>query len=450
MKISNEGLNLKIKEKLQDYNEEKLEDTSPSDYSSKSSPVPAYMLKFLKELSKSLIAAGSSVTDTADIIEKIAATYNVPAEVSVVPTMLLLKLGDENSSNITITTQSPGILPLNQVSEIYKLIGEVEKHEISFKNALIRIKEIISSKHHFGKWGVLLGYFLLSLGLGLLIQPSYQQLVVSSIFGIIVGFLILISQNRPRLALIMPVIASFIASSLLFLIIKQGLITGNISLLIPSLIYFIPGVTLTTGIYELARGELISGSSRVIYGAMILLLLIFGVILGIQVNGFPQQEFLLAQSTSVLEYTAPYLGALIFGVGMYLFLSVYRKDFFWILIVLYIALIGQQAGNILAGGLFGGFLGALLMTLSAKIIESKDHTPHFVTLYPAFWFLAPGSIGFIGLADLIGQNYLTSVAEISLFVMTIIAIALGLLVGAIITEPLQKESNNSKSKQENS
>ncbi|MCK9150807.1 threonine/serine ThrE exporter family protein [Methanobacterium alcaliphilum] len=400
--------------------------------------IPPKMLKFLKELSKSLIAAGSSVTDTEDILENIANAHGVPVEVSVFPTMLLLKLGDEDSSTITIAVQSPGILPLNQVSEIYRLIHQVENHEVSFEEALLKLQQIRASKHHFGKVGIIFGYFLLSLGLGLLIQPSYQQLMVCSIFSIIVGLLILVSQNNPRLSMVMPVIAAFIVSSLLFFMIKQGIITGNFSLLIPSLIYFLPGVTLTTGIYELARGELVSGSSRVIYGTIILFLLIFGLIMGVQINGFPQQEFLLAQSTSALEYTAPYLGVLIFGIGMYLFLSVYKKDFLWILLVLYVALIGQQLGNMLAGGLLGGFLGALFMTISAKTIESHDHTPHFVTLYPAFWFLAPGSIGFIGLADFIGQNYLTSVAEISLFVMTIIAIALGLLVGAIMTEPLQK------------
>lgn len=417
---------------------EKNPDISDKTKSKYSSQIPPKMLKFLKELSKSLIASGSSVTDTADILENIAKSYNMPVEVSVFPTILILKLGDEDSSSITIAVQSPGILPLNQVSEIYRLIQRVENREVSFEDALIKLQQIRSSHHHYGKLGILLGYFLLSLGLGLLIQPSYQQLIVCSIFSIIVGFLILISQNKPRISLVMPVLAAFIASSLLFFLIKQGIITGNIGLLIPSLIYFLPGVTLTTGLYELASGELVSGSSRIIYGTMILFLLIFGVIMGIQINGFPQQDFLLAQSTSALEYTAPYLGVLIFGIGMYLFLSVYKKDFLWILLVLYIALAGQQIGNILAGGLLGGFLGALLMTISAKIIESHNHTPHFVTLYPAFWFLAPGSIGFIGLAELIGQNYLASVAEISLFVMTIIAIALGLLVGAIMTEPLKK------------
>lgn len=161
--------------------------------------------------------------------------------------------------------------------------------------------------------------------------------------------------------------------------------------------------------------------------------------MGMQLNGFPQQEFTAIKITSSFIYS-PYLGAVLFATGIYLFLSVRRSDFPWILLVLYTALLGQQIGNLIAGGLLGAFLGALSMTVTARGIEIAGKTSHFVTLYPAFWFLAPGSIGFIGLANLIGKNYLTSIAEIGLFAMTVVAIALGLLVGALLTEPLHEKN----------
>ncbi len=282
-----------------------------------------------------------------------------------------------------------------------------------------------------------LGYLLLSVGIAFLIQPDLNLVVYSSLLSVISGALIVLGYGNRRLSLIMPVLASFTVSGVAFFLIRAGAVTGNLTLIVPPLIYFIPGVTLTTGIYELASGELVSGSSRVIYGCMLLLLLVFGVLMGMQINGFPQEEF-AAIKISTLSYS-PYIGAVLFAAGIYLFLSVYRSDFPWILLVLYTALVGQQLGNTMGGGLLGAFLGALSMTLVARAIEMAGKTPHFVTLYPAFWFLAPGSIGFIGLANLLGKNYLTSIAEITLFSMTVIAIALGLLVGALLTEPFHEK-----------
>ncbi|MCG2828734.1 threonine/serine exporter ThrE family protein [Methanothermobacter sp. K4] len=391
------------------------------------------LVEFLEELSRALIASGNSVSETERILRGVAESQDVKVEVSVLPTMLIIKAGGE-TSRMSLAAQSPGVMPLHQVTKIYRLIDDVRSGGTEISGALAELREIVGGRHRFGRCGMFLGYLILSVGIAFLIQPDLNLVVYSSLLSLISGALIVLGYGNRRLSLIMPVLASFTISGVAFFLIRAGAVTGNLTLIVPPLIYFIPGVTLTTGIYELASGELVSGSSRVIYGCMLLLLLVFGVLMGMQINGFPQEEF-AAIKISTLSYS-PYIGAVLFAAGIYLFLSVYRSDFPWILLVLYTALVGQQVGNTIGGGLLGAFLGALSMTMMARAIEMAGKTPHFVTLYPAFWFLAPGSIGFIGLANLLGKNYLTSIAEITLFAMTVIAIALGLLVGALLTEPL--------------
>ncbi|MGB9837773.1 threonine/serine ThrE exporter family protein [Methanothermobacter sp.] len=394
------------------------------------------LVEFLEELSRALIASGNSVSETERILRGVAESQNVEVEVSVLPTMLIIKAAGE-TSRMSLAAQSPGVMPLHQVTKIYRLIDDVRSGRTEISGALDELREIVGGPHRFGRYGMFLGYLLLSVGIAFLIQPDLNLVVYSSFLSLISGALIVLGYGNRRLSLIMPVLASFTVSGVAFFLIRAGAVTGNLTLIVPPLIYFIPGVTLTTGIYELASGELVSGSSRVIYGCMVLLLLLFGVLMGMQLNRFPQEEF-AAIKISAISYS-PYLGAFLFAVGIYLFLSVYRSDFPWILLVLYTALVGQQLGNTMGGGLLGAFLGALSMTLVARAIEMAGKTPHFVTLYPAFWFLAPGSIGFIGLANLLGKNYLTSIAEITLFSMTVIAIALGLLVGALLTEPFHEK-----------
>ncbi|WP_370005791.1 threonine/serine exporter ThrE family protein [Methanothermobacter sp. KEPCO 2] len=394
------------------------------------------LVEFLEELSRALIASGNSVSETERILRGVAESQNVEVEVSVLPTMLIIKAGGE-TSRMSLAAQSPGVMPLHQVTKIYRLIDDVRSGGTEISDAIDELREIVGGPHRFGRYGMFLGYLLLSVGIAFLIQPDLNLVVYSSLLSVISGALIVLGYGNRRLSLIMPVLASFTVSGVAFFLIRAGAVTGNLTLIVPPLIYFIPGVTLTTGIYELASGELVSGSSRVIYGCMLLLLLVFGVLMGMQINGFPQEEF-AAIKISTLSYS-PYIGAVLFAAGIYLFLSVYRSDFPWILLVLYTALVGQQLGNTMGGGLLGAFLGALSMTLVARAIEMAGKTPHFVTLYPAFWFLAPGSIGFIGLANLLGKNYLTSIAEITLFSMTVIAIALGLLVGALLTEPFHEK-----------
>ncbi len=397
------------------------------------------LMEFLTELGKALTASGISVVDITSILEKIADAYDIKAEILVFPTMILIKIGEHESAPLNAANQKPGLLPLNQVSEIYELIYRAEAAEITLDEAKKCLRKILSEKHQFGPIGILIGYILFSMGIGMLLQPTVEQLIVSGVLGAIVGILLILSRNRLRFLLILPVIAAFIVSSLFLWGVKGGLITGSVTMLLPALAYFLPGATLTTGMFELAYGEIISGASRVIYGTAILFLILFGVLVGIQITGIPPQSLLIANSVNGLGWWAPYLGVLIFAVGMYLFMSIRNKDMPWVILILYIAFFGQQIGNHFVGGFFGAFSGSLLMAISGTIIERRDHkTPSFVSVLPAFWILVPGSLGFISLATFVTQNYFAAITDATLVAMTIVAISLGLLLGAVITEPLKE------------
>ncbi len=396
------------------------------------------MFEFLIELGKALISAGISVTAVQSILEDITEAYNVKAEIIVFPTVLLIKLGNEESAPLTAANQLPGSLPLHQVSKLYELIYQAEKAEISPVEGQKRVEEILSQKHRFGPIGIFIGYILFAVGLGMILQPTPQQLLASGGSGAIVGLLIILGKNRPRFALILPVIAALIVSVFIFWEIKEGLIAGSIAVLIPALAYFLPGATFTTGMFELASGNIISGSSRVIYGIAILFLLLFGVLIGMQIIGLPQEEVITAPAFNIFQGWIPFIGILIFAIGMYFFMSIRNRDLPWILLVLYIAFFGQQFGNYFIGGFSGAFLGSLLMTISGTLVgRSPIRTPSFVSILPAFWVLVPGSVGFISIASLVGQNYFSAVNNLTAVVMTVVAISLGLLVGAAIIEPLK-------------
>ena len=396
------------------------------------------VLEFLTELGKALTSSGISIVDITSILERIATAYGIHAEILIFPTMLVIKLHEE-SEQISISNQKPGYTPLNQVSELYELIYRAEAAEISPKEGKKCIKYILKEKHYFGPAGIILGYILFSVGIGLLLQPSPEQLITAGIFGTITGFLIFLGSKKPRFSLLLPVIAAFVVSSLYFWGFEKGLITGSFMMLIPALAYFLPGATLTTGMFELASGEIISGSSRIIYGTAILFLLLFGVLMGMQIIGLSFDELVATKSVSIIGWWVPYLGILIFSLGMYFFMSIRNKDMPFVLLILFIAFISQQIGNYFVGGLFGAFLGSLFMSISGTILENLDHkTPSFISVMPAFWVLVPGSLGFISLASFIGKNYPVAINDTLLVILTIVAISLGLMVGAVITEPLKE------------
>jgi uncharacterized membrane protein YjjB (DUF3815 family) len=65
---------------------------------------------------------------------------------------------------------------------------------------------------------------------------------------------------------------------------------------------------------------------------------------------------------NLLGWWAPWLGVAVVAVGTYLYWSPPERAFWWLLVVLYVAWIGQFLGGEAFGGYVGGFLGALVLT----------------------------------------------------------------------------------------
>src|SRR4030042_3119426 len=197
------------------------------------------------------------------------------------------------------------------------------------------------------------------------------------------------SPWRPRCDLLLPVFAAILVSALIFNLTRLGFIYGPANLLIPPLITFLPGALLTTGMIELASMHIISGSSRLIYGAAVLLLLFIGIAIGLNLSGL-SSHLVYAYEAVVFPWWAPILGTFLFGIGTLIRLSGSNRDLFWLLLVLYIAMLGQAIGEQYVNSYVGAFLGALFMALSSEIIaRSPRRTPALVSHMLAFWFLVP-------------------------------------------------------------
>lgn len=402
---------------------------------------PPKLLEFLTELARAMTSAGIAVMTIEAILKNICQAYGVKTqEVIDFPTFVLIKITDGNSKALAVTGQKPGLLPLDQVSRLYELIYLAEDAEITPEQGINRINEIINVKPQHRYIRHILGYALYSTGLGMLLLPTTNELLFCGGLGAIVGLIVGYAEDKPRITLILPVITAFMVSMVFFFGVKQGVVNASLTILVPALSYFIPGAVLATGMYELAANNVISGASRLVQGVVILLLLLFGVIIGLQVVGLSLGGYMVAYQAIPLGWWAPYVGILVFTMGMYLLMSIRNRDMLGVLIVLFTTFGGLQIGNYLLGGLFGAFLGSAIMTIMGTYLErSKLKTPYYVSIIPAFWILVPGSLGFISLATLAGQTYSTSIANLIMVVLTFVAISMGLLIGAVIADPLKIE-----------
>ncbi len=155
---------------------------------------------------------------------------------------------------------------------------------------------------------------------------------------------------------------------------------------------------------ELASTHIVSGSSRLIYGCAVLMLLFIGVSVGFYISGIASFQVYTYEAV-VSPWWAPFLGTTLFGIGTFTRLSGANRDLFWMLLVLYIAILSQTIGERYLNSYFGAFLGATTMTMSSEIIaRSPQRTSAVVAQTLAFWFLVPGSLGLLSVTSILSED----------------------------------------------
>jgi uncharacterized membrane protein YjjP (DUF1212 family) len=280
-----------------------------------------------------------------------------------------------------------------------------------------------------------LAYGLSCVGLTLLYRPDPLALLVTGTLGILVGLMMAWVRKRPRFDLLLPVIVAIVVSTVVFTLTRIGVIFGPANLLITPLVIFLPGSLLTVGMIELASKHILAGSARLIYGGAVLVLLFSGISLGLAISGLPN-VLVSAYEAVYFPWWAPLLGTLLFGVGTFVRLSGANRDLFWMLVVLYIAMVGQSVGEIFFNSYIGAFLGATLMALSSELIgRSPQRTPAIASQTLAFWFLVPGARGLLSVTSILNETVQSAAVGLAEMLALIVAITIGVLLGTLITAP---------------
>ena len=230
---------------------------------------------------------------------------------------------------------------------------------------------------------------------------------------------------------LLPTVAAFAVAVLALNMVKFGIAASPLIVLISSLVTFLPGGILAVATMDLAYADIVSGASRFVLGLVQLLFLVLGMIIAASLAGLPPERLLVETSDERLVSWALWLGVLCFGVGNMLHYSAEPRALPWMLLVLAIAMAAQLAGNAAFGGYVSGFIGALFVTLVSYLIQYRLGGPAaMVTFLPGLWLLVPGSLGLLGLAEFATDNHLAGLENFSATLFSIVAIALGSLMGS--------------------
>ncbi len=393
----------------------------------------AILLEFMFRIGQAYLACGEQTAKVELLLRRISTAYGTrKARVVAFPTAVFISLHDTDGERVTLAECETRSLRLDQMADVYSLGESAQSGKLDLKEGLDRLAAIRRQKPRFGILGFIAGHIILTVGLALVLMPTASNLAAAFVLGLIVALLKLTNIGGSVMAVPLPVIAATTVSAIVFLAIRYGLEVDAVHALVPPLVTFLPGVMLTLGMVELAYGDMVSGSSRLIAGFVQLVLLAFGLGIGATLIGYSPQDLLRSATHHANLPFAAWVGVLVFGLGVYLHFSAPRNSLHWLILVLLLAFGAQRLATVFIGSEISGFFGTLVATPLAYLIQLRfKGPPAAVTFLPSFWLLVPGALGLLSVTRMMSDRG-AGLDGLVTVVFVIASIALGNLVGASV------------------
>lgn len=396
-------------------------------------------LAALESLGEAMIDAGYSVSTVSQVLADTAAAQGAPStEIVVFPTALFVSTRGQGEIRTGAVSSGDLRLSLGQIDALSDVVAGATSGRLSPGGTKLAVDRVRALQSPYPVWLRVCAYTGMTAALSILLGASWVGVLLACVLGIAVGGTQLAAEHVERKFQALVTVATAFGVTLVVLIVSAiGLDAGVLPSLVAPLVTFLPGALLTTGIIELATGQMMAGAGRLAAGAMQLLLLSGGVVAAAALVGIPTLD--LTSARNPLGPLGPWVAVALFGVSTIVFLGGRWQSIGWILLVLYVAYGAQVIGDVFFGSVLSAFVGAAAMTPVAILASRHPSGPAaFVSFLPAFYLLVPGALGLVGVASLLGGDA-TGLGTLLTTASTMMAISLGVLTGSALSTRLRRE-----------
>lgn len=390
---------------------------------------------FLLRLAELLHHYGTPAFRLERVLIKVAASLGVEGEFLSTPTSVMVSIGQGPAKEMHLVRGRSGEVNLGKLVEFDEVMEDVENGRIGVEEASGRLETIEARASGYPFRLTILAFGVASMGAARFFGGGLVEMAVT--FSLSVGALLLgrvLTRRADTVELFEPLAAFLVAFTALSFAHVSGLNYNEKTVTLASLIVFLPGLTLTTALNELATRHLVSGVSRLAGSFAIFLTLLFGVALGWRL-GIRCFGTVVAATEDPLPLWTLWLTAAVAPFAFGVLLDARPRELPVIFLAGFIGFVGVRLGSNVVGADLAPFLGALLVGLVSNAYARISNRPAIVPMTPGIFMLVPGSFGFRSLTSFLEKDALVGIDFAFQTGLVAISLVGGLLAANVVMPP---------------
>jgi uncharacterized membrane protein YjjP (DUF1212 family) len=397
--------------------------------------------RFVIKLGKTMHEYGTPTHRLENVLVETTRQLGLQGSFLVSPTAMNFVFWEPGSDEefTHIARVNPGGIDLSRLAHTHNLAEQVLAGTVSLDEGLEQLSMIRSMPDPYPRWLEFIAWGTTSAGFAALCGVGLYDIAASLLSGWLVFGLVTLAARSLRVEEMLEPLSALLIALLVSGVAALGLKLNVPIIVLSGIIAFIPGLSLTTGLRELAARQLISGTARIMDSTMMLFKLYFGTLFGLAIGGLLWGTTEFTAEAVVQQSWVHYVAVLILSTSLLVIFKMRRRDILWGLLAGCIAYLGAEFGQHLFGDGLNGFIGALIVGLYANSFSRIKNVPSNLVLLPGIVLLVPGSKTYIGLNSLIsGQNMLAGASSGAQVFLSFMAIIAGLIFANVILPPRQR------------
>jgi uncharacterized membrane protein YjjB (DUF3815 family) len=266
----------------------------------------------------------------------------------------------------------------------------------------------------------------------MLMNTSWHDVFWATILGWVSCMFVLWAERSRRMSDLLEPISAITASLLASAI---SIIDPSINIpmvILSSIIVFIPGLSLTVGLSELAARHLMSGTARIMDSIMVLFKLYFGAVLGMALGNLLWGQVPFVHPDTMPVWTS-WVAVTTLSASLVILFKVRLKDAPWGMIAGYLAFGVSVWASSYLGIALGAFVGAFALGLYSNLFSRIMNLPSSIVRLLGLVVLVPGSKVYIGLNSAVSGQNMVNVPDLGSQTFLIFKLSVATIILSLLT-----------------
>lgn len=374
---------------------------------------PNAFADYLLEIGGTLVSYGCPSYRLEEVIRVVADLEGYRAQAFAIPTGLFVSLhvrGEPTPIMRMIRVKEWGT-NLARLVAVDAIFNDVAYKKTTIEEARRRLGELEKSPPPYPPFLRWVAMAVVSASAAVFFRGGALEIGIGAITGLMVAFFGWVMSRNPSGRFLVDFVGGAMAGLLAWGFGRARPDLSREVIVLSGVIALVPGMTLTTGLAELAQKNLVSGGARLMEAFVAFLSILFGIALAVgaeqlaggYAGGAPPRTALPLGYQAVALVAAALAFAVIFAVPRsYIGAAVLSGG---------IGYVATAFGTRYLPGHVAAFASSLAICLFANGLARVTQRPAQLFQLPGMMLLVPGSFGFLSLEDFLRGDYLNGAAK---------------------------------------